>query len=72
MKSKYAIFLNIKVTKIEHSMFFGTSGIDTKSPFFVFLPDMSNFYFVNPFRMKTPNIYSQEEINLYCIIKLAT
>ena len=27
---------------------------------------------VNPFRMKTTNIYSQEEINLYCIIKLAT
>ena len=27
---------------------------------------------VNPFRTKTPNIYSQEEINLYCIIKLAT
>ena len=26
----------------------------------------------NPFRTKTPNIYSQEEINLYCIIKLAT
>ena len=30
-----------------------------------------NLHF-NPFRMKTPNIYSQEEINLYCIIKLAT
>ena len=28
--------------------------------------------FVNPFRMKTPNIYYQEEINPYCIIKLAT
>ena len=27
---------------------------------------------LNPFRTKTPNIYSQEEINLYCIIKLAT
>ena len=26
----------------------------------------------NPFRTKTPNIYSQDEINLYCIIKLAT
>ena len=26
----------------------------------------------NPFRTKTPNIYSQEDINLYCIIKLAT
>ena len=25
-----------------------------------------------PFRTKTPNIYSQKEINLYCIIKLAT
>ena len=27
---------------------------------------------LNPLRTKTPNIYSQEEINLYCIIKLAT
>ena len=27
---------------------------------------------INPFRTKTPNIYSQEEINLYCIIKLAS
>ena len=27
---------------------------------------------VNPFKTKTQNIYSQEEINLYCIIKLAT
>ena len=26
----------------------------------------------NPFTMKTSNIYSEEEINLYCIIKLAT
>ena len=26
----------------------------------------------NPFRTKTPKMYSQEEINLYCIIKLAT
>ena len=29
-------------------------------------------YKFNPFRTKTPNIYYQEEINLYCIIKLAT
>ena len=28
--------------------------------------------FVNPIRTKISNIYSQEEINLYCIIKLAT
>ena len=27
---------------------------------------------INLLRMKPPNIYSQEEINLYCIIKLAT
>ena len=27
---------------------------------------------INPFRTKTPNIYSQQEIHLYCIIKLAT
>ena len=26
----------------------------------------------NPFSTKTPNIYSREEINLYCIMKLAT
>ena len=29
-------------------------------------------YSINPFRTKTPNIYSQEEINLCCITKLAT
>ena len=27
MKSKYAIFLNIKLTKIERSAFFGTPGL---------------------------------------------
>ena len=27
---------------------------------------------LHPFRTKTPNIFSQEETNLYCIIKLAT
>ena len=31
MKSKYAIFSNIKVTKIERSAFFGTPGIDLVS-----------------------------------------
>ena len=33
---------------------------------------ITNVIVFNPFRTKTPNIYSQEEINLYCIIKLAT
>ena len=28
-------------------------------------------HFINPFRTKTPNIYPQEEMNLYCILKLA-
>ena len=32
----------------------------------------NRFAWLNPFRTKTQNIYSQEEINLYCIFKLAT
>ena len=33
MKSKYALFPNMKVTKIDRSAFWGTPGIDPKEKF---------------------------------------
>ena len=60
--------------RFESSSIDATNGVSCFTMWYHIVSSSSNYGTINvsTFRTKTQNIYSQEEINLYCIIKLAT